>query len=85
MANKKKGQPIISDSSKCYGCLTCQLYCSLRFEKAINLSKAQVKIKRLVNKDTEFEISFTEECDNCGICARRCFYGALTQKKKEAA
>jgi ferredoxin len=38
---------------------------------------------RLVGCDREFSISFTENCDNCGICVLHCIYGALTQDKRE--
>jgi len=85
MAKKKKGRPIIADSSKCAGCLICELRCSLRFEKEFNPSKAAIKIRRLVGEENEYEISFTEKCDNCGICARYCPYEALSQEKKAAA
>lgn len=85
MGQKKKGPPIAADPSKCCGCLICELRCSLRFEKAFNPSKAAIKIVRLVGAENEFEISFTEKCDNCGICARHCPYGALVQEKKVVA
>jgi len=81
----KKGPPIKVDASKCTGCLICELRCSLRFEKAFNPSKARIRIRRLVGGDNEYAISFTEECDNCGICARYCPYGALIQQKKTGA
>lgn len=55
----------------------------MRFEKAFNPSKARIKVRRLVGRDTEYEISFSKECDVCGICARYCPYGALTQERKE--
>jgi len=79
----RKGLPISADASKCAGCLICELRCSLRFEKAFNPAKAAIVIRRKVQADNEYEISFTDRCDNCGICARYCSYGALTQDKKE--
>ena len=85
MVTKKKGPPISVDASKCTGCLICELRCSLRLEKEFNPAKAAIKIRRLVGAENEFEISFTEKCDNCGICARHCPYGALVQEKKAAA
>ncbi|MDY6918375.1 MAG: 4Fe-4S binding protein [Chloroflexota bacterium] len=54
----------------------------MRFEKAFNPSKARIRVRRLVGADTEYEISFTGECDNCGICARYCPYGALVQESR---
>jgi len=72
------------DPSRCTGCLICELRCSLRFGKAFNPSLAKIRIRRLVGRENEYEISFTTECDNCGICARFCPYGALLQEKKES-
>ena len=33
----------------------------------------------------EPEISFTDDCDGCGICVRACTYGALTREKRAEA
>jgi Fe-S-cluster-containing dehydrogenase component len=75
--------PIIVDATKCTGCLICGFRCSLRFEKEFNLSRSRVKIRRLVKADNEYSISFTDECDDCGICARYCPYEALIWEKKK--
>ena len=85
MVTKRKGPPIIVDASKCTGCLICELRCSLRFEREYNPAKAAIKIRRLVGAENEYTISFTEQCDNCGICARYCPFGALLQEKKAGA
>ena len=77
-----KGPPIQAYPEKCTGCRTCELRCSLRFEKAFNPGKAAINIRRLVGEENEFSISFTDRCDNCGICARYCTYGALIPEKK---
>lgn len=82
---KKKGPPIKVYAEKCEGCLICELRCSLRLEKAFNPAEARIKIRRLVGADTEYAISFTEGCDNCGICVRNCPYFALVQEKSEGA
>jgi len=73
--------PIISDASKCAGCMTCMLYCSLRLEGMFRLAAARIRVNKLVNQANEFEIIFTDECDACGICVRYCPYGALSQEK----
>jgi len=78
---KKKGYPIRVHEENCTGCLMCQLYCSLRFEKAFNPATAKILIRRLVGADTEYAIKFREDCDNCGICARHCPYEALVREK----
>jgi len=82
---KEKKMEIHVDASKCTGCLICELRCSLRFEKKFNPHKAAIRIKRLVGAENEYEITFTEKCDNCGICARHCPYEALVLIKNSAA
>ncbi|MFC1976820.1 4Fe-4S binding protein [Chloroflexota bacterium] len=77
----KKGRPITVHSSQCTGCLMCELRCSFRFEQAFNPSKARIKVLRASNGEG-FDISFTDECDNCGLCARLCPYDALIQESK---
>lgn len=77
----KKGLPIRVNPSKCAGCLTCELRCSLRFERAFNPARAAIKVTRATDREGEFTILFTEKCDNCGICAGFCPYGALVQER----
>lgn len=78
---QKSSYLICADASKCAGCMTCMLRCSFRLDKTFNLSIARIQVKRLVDHANEFEITFTEECDACGICARYCPYGALIRQK----
>ncbi len=52
--SRNKGQIIEIDAMKCAGCLTCELRCSLRFEKAFNPTRAQIKIRRLIESPCEF-------------------------------
>lgn len=82
---KRKGLPIRVFPDRCTGCMICQLRCSLRFEKEFNPSKAKINITRRVNSDTEYDILFTADCDNCGICARNCPYEALNQENGKEA
>ena len=85
MIAKKKGPRIHIFTDHCAGCLICELRCSLRFEKAFNPSQAKISVRRLVNADSEYEITFEEDCDNCGLCARHCPYEALVQEKSKGA
>jgi len=85
MQVRTKGPPIKVYPENCAGCLVCELRCSLRFEKAFNPSKAAIKVRRLVGEENEYAVSFTDKCDNCGICARYCLYEALIQEKKATA
>gem|GEM_PF-412012 len=82
---RRTGPPISADSSRCSGCLICELRCALRFEKAFRPASAAIIIRRQVNSPTEYSITFTEQCDQCGICARYCSYGALAQEEKAGA
>ena len=82
LTTDKKGPPIKANAAVCTGCRICQLRCSLKLEKAFNPSKAKIQICRQVNRDTEYAVFFTDECDNCGICVKYCPYEALTQEPK---
>ena len=75
---------ILAEPAKCVGCLRCALMCSFRFEKAFNPGYAKIKI---VSADRatppgQSQISFTDDCDGCGICVITCSYGALTREKR---
>lgn len=82
METEEIGRPIDIFTERCTGCLICELRCSLKFEKAFNPGKARVRVLRLVGADTEYSVSFNDDCDNCGTCARHCPYEALIQEKK---
>lgn len=61
---------------KCSGCGVCELWCSLTFQKSFNPLKAYIHQDFVPQKG--FKITFTEDCNECGICAKHCVYGALT-------
>ena len=65
----------------CTGCLTCQIRCSLQWQKSFNPTKAFVRITPADN-GFDFGISYSEECHACLICARHCPYGALEIEKE---
>ena len=73
--------PITVDASQCAGCMTCVLRCSFRVDGTFDFPTSRVQINRLINQANEFEITFTDACDACGICVRYCPYGALTRQK----
>ena len=66
---------IETNPEKCTGCLICQFQCSNLYHKEFNVSKARISIVKSPY-DTQ-NIIFTEECTNCGTCAKFCAYGAL--------
>ena len=79
--------PIVANPAKCVGCFRCALMCSFRFEEAFNPGYARIKIVP-PDRSTplgESEISFTDDCDGCGICVRACLYGALTRGERPEA
>ncbi len=80
---EKSSAVIAAEPSKCAGCIICELRCSLRFENAFNPARSAIIITRLASGDYEYEISFTEKCDGCGICARYCPYDALSMVSRE--
>ncbi len=80
MAVHKKGRPLTVKEARCAGCLICALRCSFRFEREFNPARAAIRVLRANNDNSEFNIIFTDQCDNCGICARFCPYGALIQE-----
>ncbi len=78
----EKKRPVKAKWERCNGCQICQLICSFVHEKVFNPTKAAIRIERLGGK-TEFGISFTPECDHCGICADYCLYGALIRVSRD--
>ncbi|MGP3702256.1 MAG: 4Fe-4S binding protein [Candidatus Bathyarchaeota archaeon] len=63
---------------KCTGCLRCQLICSFAYEGVFNPLKAKIVVNWV-----DGEISFKDECTNCGSCVEYCGYGALKLVEKE--
>lgn len=64
----------------CSGCLMCQLACSFAFTKSYNPSQSRILIEE-VDAISPFKITFTDECNDCGLCVKYCFYGALEMKE----
>ena len=69
-------------AEKCCACFVCQLRCSFRLVGAFNLAQAALTIERRYGQ-VGSEITFTEECDGCTLCAVYCPYGALTVRRRE--
>ena len=67
-------------AENCVGCLQCQMRCSIAFEGIINPLEARVKIQHPVTGKRG--ITFTEECNDCGLCVKVCLYGALKTKTR---
>ncbi len=72
---------IRSSREQCSGCLRCVLACSFftSEEKAFSLSKARIQVLPGETDAGPFEITFSSECDGCGICVRYCDFGVLSQ------
>jgi len=80
-SHSKGNREIVADVSQCAGCLTCMLRCSFHKEGEFNLSRSKIKVRKLVGAENEFEITFSPDCDACGVCAVYCPYDALTRRK----
>jgi ferredoxin len=76
-ASKKRLKKIKVYPEKCSGCLSCQLACSLAYDKILCPLKARIIINWI--GDVERTISFTDLCNNCGICVQYCNFGALKE------
>lgn len=74
--------PIIADTNKCVGCITCELICSFKERNLFNPLKAAIKIDR-IRGGAEYGIAFTDECNDCGLCVRYCTHEALTREREE--
>ena len=74
---------ITVNSSRCAGCLTCQLRCSFTYTGSFNLEDAAIVITEV--SPGVRSIQFTERCvKNCSLCARYCTYGAIMPEKEGA-
>jgi len=78
---KKDSRAVFADASRCAGCMTCMLRCSLKVDGTFNLSNARIRVSRLVNQANEFDITFSDKCNACGTCVKYCPYGALTSQR----
>jgi len=65
------------DTRKCAQCLLCQLMCSFTHTKSFNISESRINVDI-----AKRAIDFTDKCNNCGVCARYCAYGALMIERK---
>jgi len=77
LADTKK---IVAYPENCTGCLLCAMRCSLAYLGMINPLKARLIIRRRISGSPG--IIFTDECNDCGLCAKTCTYGALAVERK---
>lgn len=68
---------------KCSGCYTCQVRCSMRLNRVSSTTQTAIVIERSPNQFGS-NISFTDECDLCTICALFCPYGALERVRNDS-
>ena len=68
------------DPNKCTGCLICVLRCSIKSEGIFSPAAAKIRVIPYSDEKVN-EISFTEECDTCGLCVHYCPHGALYRDK----
>jgi Fe-S-cluster-containing hydrogenase component 2 len=68
------------DQTKCSGCWSCRMICSLTFQKRFNPLESFIKIEW--NDQDGYSIIFDEDCTDCTMCAKYCSFGALTIKER---
>ena len=81
MGRETRAFELVSEEEKCAGCLMCQMRCSYRFTKTFNPSHSAIDILRQPEGKREFRIKFLKNCDQCGLCASHCTYGALSRRR----
>ena len=77
-----KTEKIRAIPEACSGCLMCQLACSFAWARSYNPAQSRILVEE-VDATSSFSIAFTDECNDCGICLRYCFYGALELREQE--
>ncbi|MFC1914517.1 4Fe-4S dicluster domain-containing protein [Chloroflexota bacterium] len=76
-----EARDIVVHPDSCVRCYRCQLECSFLRTRMFNPEEAFIKIDwNWVNDKPS--ISFTDDCDNCGVCVRACIYECLTLREK---
>ncbi len=65
---------------KCVRCYLCQLECSFLKEGSFNPEEAFIKVNWRWPSD-EIDITFTNDCDGCGVCVKACIYQCLSLKE----
>lgn len=83
-AKAKSRFQIVAESSKCVGCFLCQLRCSFRFVRRFEPSAAKIMVDRRP-EGWGYDVWFTEDCDDCGLCAKYCVYDALLLQRRPIA
>jgi Fe-S-cluster-containing dehydrogenase component len=85
MEKEAANEIILVDPARCTGCFRCALMCSFRFEKGFNPDYARIRIVPAYRSAVigQVEISFTDDCDGCGICVEACPWGVLARKKSK--
>jgi len=66
----------VSDQSACMACLACENACSEAFYKKMDNTLSCVSI---IMKNDKVK---TNVCSQCGVCAKACEAGAITQNAK---
>ena len=67
---------IIYSQAACTSCYRCALTCSNAYEKGFQPSRARIRVSA---RHRVFSVTFTDNCNQCGLCADACLFGALSK------
>ena len=65
-------------AEKCTGCGRCELACSFHHEHVFSPELSRIRMYR-DNISGQVELTFCDDCDECGICVEHCFFDALEE------
>lgn len=71
---------ILTFPERCTGCFRCELACSELYTGAFNPAKAYIQV---ILNEVDCTVRFTEQCNECGVCADHCLYDALKKVPRE--
>lgn len=76
-------QKIDIKSSKCVGCLRCQMVCSMSYQGLFSPAESWIAVD-FDSSRGKYTAFFTPECTFCGLCVENCAFGCLAYAGEES-